>query len=155
MLLFPRILTAVCLAAWFGAMLFFSSGVAPVAFATLPTRQLAGSLVNASIARLHLIGYVACAGALLGLVWRVALAPSRLAWIKAGLAAVMLALTLVSGLAITPPMAEIRARMGAIDALPVTHPDRARFDWLHQLSVGVMGANMLVTLLLIGLDRRE
>lgn len=148
-----RILTALSLATWFGAMLFFSMGVAPVAFATLPTRQMAGTLVNASIARLHVLGYVACGVLLLALVLRAWQERGRLAAAKAVLAGGMLALTLASGLVITPPMADIRAKMGEIDALPPDNPDRQRFDWLHQLSVGLMSVNLGAAIAVIVLDQ--
>lgn len=148
-----RSIGSLALASWFGAMLFFSAGVAPVAFATLPSRTLAGTLVNGSIARLHVLGYGALGILLVVLVLRAMQERGRLAWLKAGLAGAMLALTLVSGLVVTPPMAEIRARVGAIDALPLDNPDRQHFDWLHQLSVGLMSANLLVAAAVLVLDQ--
>jgi hypothetical protein len=130
-------------------MLFFSLGVAPVAFGTLPDRHLAGMVVNGSIARLHTLGYAAGAIVLVSLLVR------RRGWLRAGIAATMLTLVLVSGFAITPPMAELRTRLGAIDALPAQSPDRQRFDFLHQMSVGLMGTNMLLGALLIVLESRR
>jgi hypothetical protein len=150
-----RILSALSLAAWFGAMLFFSSGVAPVAFTVLPNRTLAGNVVNASIAHLHALGLITGVVLLACLVARARLEPERLAWLKVGTAGVILALTLVSGWGVTPPMAEIRTRVGAIDSLPLENGDRQRFDLLHQLSVGLMGTNMLLAMVLIVLEQLE
>jgi hypothetical protein len=126
-------------------MLFFSMGVAPVVFGALADRHLAGTIVNNSIAKLHVLGYVTCAITLACTLF-------ERKWLHAGLAGTALVLVLVSGLAITPPMAELRTK-GAIEALPPQDPERQRFDFLHQLSVGVMATNMLVTGVLIGLRR--
>jgi hypothetical protein len=116
-----------------------------VVFGTLADRHLAGTIVNNSIAKLHVLGYVACAVALACTLW-------ERRWAQAGLAGLALALVLVSGLVVTPPMAEIRTR-GAIEALPPQDPERQRFDFLHQVSVGLMSVNLLATGILVGLRR--
>ena len=59
MLLTLRILSALALALWLGAMVFFSAAVAPTAFSVLPDRTLAGNVVNGTMRTLHMIAYVA------------------------------------------------------------------------------------------------
>src|SRR5215471_3311263 len=44
------------LAVWLGSMIFFSFAVAPSAFAVLPSRHLAGQVVNSLISKLELMG---------------------------------------------------------------------------------------------------
>ena len=51
-------LEALLLTVWLGAMTFFSFAVAPTVFAVLPTRELAGQLVNSLIAKLELLGLI-------------------------------------------------------------------------------------------------
>lgn len=155
MILALRIASSLALAVWLGAMLFFAMGVAPVAFAVLPDRVIAGTLVNGAMARLHLLGYGAGLIAVVALGARAWLEGGKLPLVKAGLAVAILTLTLASGLAVSPPLAEIRARVGAIDRLPIDDPDRRQFDWLHQLSVSLMGANMLLAAVAIGLDQKR
>ena len=45
--------------------------------------------------------------------------------------------------------------IGAIHELPDGHPVRQPFDFLHHLSVRLMGFNILAGLVLIGLDRAK
>src|ERR1044071_2767152 len=51
---------------WLGSMMFFSFAVAPSAFAVLPTRELAGTIVTSTIGKVEVIGMVF--GALLILI---------------------------------------------------------------------------------------
>lgn len=149
-----RALSALALAIWLGGMLFFAAGVAPVAFGTLPSRELAGNVVNGSMARLHLFAYVAGVLLLASYALRAWLGDrGRVAAIKAGLAALMLGIALYSGFGISAPLAEIRSRVGTIDSLPPGDPTRARFAFLHQLSVRLMGLNMLLGVVVIVLEQ--
>jgi hypothetical protein len=155
MLLALRVVCALAMAVWLGAMLFFSAGVAPVAFRTMPSRELAGNMVNGAMHVLQTLAYGAGGVALVGYLLRLALAPleRRLTAVKAGLVALMLGLSLYAGFAVAAPMAEIRARLHTLDALPATDPERERFDRLHQLSVSLMGANLLLAIAVIGLEQ--
>src|SRR5512138_766732 len=47
---------ALLLVVWLGGMLFFGLAVAPTVFAVLPTRELAGQIVNSLIGKLEWIG---------------------------------------------------------------------------------------------------
>lgn len=156
MRLLLRVLTALALAAWFGAMLFFSIGVAPVAFGVLPDRVMAGNVVNGAMRTLHTLAYVAAGTALVALALRAFLEPLSvrlLTGMKVAIVALMLGLTLFSGLGISPTLAQIRQEAGAIDALPAGDPVRERFNALHKLSVTIMGVTMLGVLAVIVLEQ--
>jgi hypothetical protein len=149
MLIALRSLSALALALWLGAMLFFSAAVAPAAFHALPTRELAGNVVNMVLANLHLIAYGCAAALLVTLPLRGLLGQRRLLAAKMAIVAVMLGVALYSGLAVSPPLAEIRATVGTIDKLPEGDPTRDRFNHLHKLSVNLMGLNLLLALALL------
>src|SRR5215467_5339679 len=51
---------------WLGGMIFFSFAVAPALFFVLPTRDLAGQVVNSLIGKLEVIGLI-CGPLLLAL----------------------------------------------------------------------------------------
>ena len=51
-------MSAVVLAAWLGAAVYFSAVVARAAFGVLPTRTLAGELVGATLPTLFISGVV-------------------------------------------------------------------------------------------------
>lgn len=150
-----RFMCALAIAAWFGAMFFFSGGVAPVAFQVLPTHTLAGNFVDGSIRWLYQLSYVAGTLLLLGLVGRIWLEPGRRRVLRLELviALVMLGLSLYAGLGVTPPMAQIRAQVPTLDALTPQDATRARFDQLHQLSVVLMSLDLLGAIALIALEQ--
>lgn len=156
MLLLLRVVTALALAAWFGGMLFFGMGVAPVAFGVLPDRVLAGNVVNGSMAKLHMLAYVAAGLALFAFAVRSTIEPAALRLItgfKAILVVLMLGLTLFSGMWLSPTLAEMRQTHGAIDQLPAGDPIKDRFGALHRLSVTVMGVTMVGVLAVIVLEQ--
>lgn len=148
-----KFVSALALALWLGAMLFFSAGVAPAAFQALPTRELAGHVVNGVLRNLHVVAYAAGTVLLVTLALRAALGARRLMAVKAGLVALMLGIALYSGLAVSAPLAEIRGQVGTIDKLPENDPLRERFNHLHQLSVRLMGANILLGLALLAMEQ--
>lgn len=137
-------LDALALAFLVGALAFFAFGLAPVAFAVLPERTMAGNLVNASMARLQGLEAVCLAWLMLGQGLRaVALAPRRSRLWAAGLA-VLAAAWAASVYLIGPPMHALRQAHPVMDALAKDHPDRVAFGRLHGLSTGVAGLMMLV-----------
>jgi uncharacterized membrane protein len=140
-----RFLEFLSLGTWVGSILFLSFVVAPGAFATLGSRELAGAMVGMALARLHMLGLMA---GVVYLLSRVALAKSlsALASAAALLVVAMLALTLVSQHAVSPRMAQLRIEMGSVDATPHDHPLRAEFHRLHRVSV-----QLEVVVLLAGL----
>lgn len=148
-----KFVSALALALWLGAMLFFAAGVAPAAFQALPTRELAGHVVNGVLKNLHGVAYGAGGVLLVSFALRALLGQRRLVAAKAGLVAVMLAVALYSGFAVSAPLAEIRGRVGTIDKLPANDPLRERFNRLHKLSVNLMGLNILLGLAVLALEQ--
>ena len=125
------------LSTWTGCILFLTLIVAPGAFATLPTREIAGAMVGMALTRLHFLGYIA-GGIFLIATCIEARGVSALARPAAVLVIAMLLLTILSQQAITPRIASLRAQMsaahGSIDATPTNDPLRAQFGKLHGLS---------------------
>ena len=149
-----RFLEFLSLGTWVGSILFLSLVVAPGAFATLGSRELAGRMVGMALARMHMLGLMA---GLLYLLSRVALAKSlsALASRPALLVVAMLALTLVSQYAASPRMAQLRAEMGSVDAVPREHPLRVEFHRLHRVSVLLEVVVLLAGLAALYLTARE
>jgi hypothetical protein len=141
-----RFVQLLSLGTWTGATLFVGLLLAPGAFATLPTRELAGNVVGLALTRLHLLGYV-CAALYLGS----GVAGGGLAALRkpaAVLVTLMLLFTAVAHQGLTPRLADLRGQMaaahGSIDATPRDHPLRLQFGRLH----GVANVLELVILLL-------
>lgn len=119
------------LGGWTGAWALFAFVVARVAFAVLPTTQLAGQIVAPVLAALHLYGAVAGV-ALAALAW--ALARTRIA---IGLPLVLSALCLVSHFAVTAEIESIRDLVFGPGGSPEL---AARFQRLHGLSMWIYTA---------------
>ncbi len=149
-----RFLQFFSLGTWVGNILYFSFVVAPGAFSVLPTNDLAGNLVNYSLARLHLIGIVAgviylAAGAVAGK------SVAALAEPAAILVFVMVVLTMASQYGVIPRMEALRLQMGSVDATPAGNPLRVTFDRLHQYSVWLESAVLLSGLVSLFLTARQ
>ena len=132
-----RFLTAALLIAfWGGAAILTIAVVTPAAFAVLPTRTLAGSLVGRVLPALFLSGIaVGVTVAALALS-----AGSRGAAITAALAAVACA---IAQFVINPRIARMREEIGGpIEALPLDDARRVAFGLLHGYSVGGLGAEI-------------
>jgi ABC-type transport system involved in multi-copper enzyme maturation permease subunit len=140
-----RTIEFLCLGIWLGGICLLSFVVAPGAFGILANRDMAGAMVGFTLGRLHLIGIGA------GVVYLVAHflhsssfpAIARLAAIAVIL---MLLLTICSQFFVTAKLADLRQQMGSVDRTPATNPLRASFDRLHQLSVWLEGAVLLLGL---------
>jgi hypothetical protein len=131
-------------AVWLGAAVFFSSAVAPAAFAALPQRDLAGAVVSRTLS------VVNTGGAVIGLLLLLSLpldrgARSRRA--RAGEAAsllVLAALCAAGRWVVAARMQSLRAQIGRpIDELSATDPLRVAFNSLHVYSVWALVAAML------------
>jgi hypothetical protein len=148
---------ALLLTLWLGAMIFFSFAVAPSAFAVLPTRELAGQVVNSLIGKIEWIGLV-CGPLLLLLqlfAWpkRDDEAKARVA--RAILLAAMTLLAAASRFWVSAKLRGLRAQIGGpIDDLPLTDALRVEFNALHGVSVSLMGAAMLAGVVVIFLTVR-
>jgi uncharacterized protein DUF4149 len=148
-----RFLQFFSLGTWVGNILYFSFVVAPGAFSVLPSRDMAGAVVNYSLARLHLIGIVA------GVIYLVATAVAgkslaALAEPAAILVFVMVVFTMASQYGVIPRMEALRLQMGSVDATAAGNPLRVAFDRLHQYSVWLEIAVLLSGLVALFLSAR-
>jgi len=138
-----RALEFLGLSVWLGSDIFLSFVVAPGAFQVLaPNRDQAGAVVGFALTKMHLIG-IACGIVILLLrVLRTKSAASIVA--PAALCLMlMIALTAVSQLTVTPRMAALRVQMGSIQATAADSPLLAEFGKLHQISVSLESGVLL------------
>ncbi|HVC00172.1 MAG TPA: DUF4149 domain-containing protein [Candidatus Dormibacteraeota bacterium] len=151
---FLRYLQFLSLGIWVGAIVYMAFVVAPAAFTTLPSMDLAGSLVGVVLTRLHWLGVISgivflgaatARGRSLGALAR----PGALAVIA------MVVLTLVSQQVVMKKMNGLRSQMGSIEQTPQSNPLRRQFDLLHVISVRIEGSVLLLGLAAIFLTVRE
>ncbi len=144
---------------WLGGLMFFAFVVAPTVFhpGILPTRDLAGNVVNRSLGILHLMGFVC------GVVFVIAsMVYSKL---TAGFAQpfatihvlvyLMLILTLIAQFGIAPKMAALRSSMGVIDNVSSTDARRVEFNKLHHWSTRLGGGILMLGLGVLLLTARR
>ena len=138
-----RFIQVFALGTWVGSIIYLSFVVAPGAFGVLQSRDQAGLMVGYSLARLHYLGVIA---AVLYLLAGLVLAPSLKTLLQPAMIGVvlMLALTVVSQTRVTPRLAELRTEMVSVDATPKDNPLRVEFDRLHQTSVRIEVAVLLI-----------
>jgi hypothetical protein len=150
-----RTLEFLGLSVWLGSDIFLSFVVAPGAFRVLaPNRDQAGAVVGFALTKMHLIG-IACGVAILLLRL---LRTKSLASVVAPAAlcvVLMIALTAVSQLTVTPKMAALRVQMGSIQATAADSPLLAEFAKLHQVSVMLESGVLLAGIACIFLMVRE
>src|SRR5689334_25188702 len=105
---------ALLLTIWLGGMIFFSLAVAPTVFAVLPTRELAGQVVNSLIGKLEWIG-LTC-GPLLLLsqlfVWPKRDTEAKTRVLRIIMLGLMTLLVAASRFAVSAKMHALRARIG-------------------------------------------
>ena len=147
-----RFMLVFSLGVWIGSIIFFSFVVAPALFRILPKPEMAGGVVNVTLADLHRIG-IACGAIFLASTFLIKLQRAKLLQVLVGL---MLVLTSLSLFGIMPQMERIRSSVGgSIEALPHQDAGRAAFDRLHQLSVAFEGAVLLAGIAGLALVSRE
>jgi hypothetical protein len=148
---FLRFLMLLSLVVWLGGLIFFSFVVAPTLFSVLPTRHLAGSVMNRSLGALHWMGLVSGVVFLISSMThaRLAIGSAHPLAARHILLYIMLALTLISQFGISPKMASLRASMGEIDSVPPTHPARVQFNALHVWSTRLEGGVFLLGLIVV------
>jgi Domain of unknown function (DUF4149) len=132
---------------WLGSMTFFSFGVAPSAFAVLPTREMAGVIVTSTIGKVEVIGLIT--GPILILTSALKASGSSAAKIlRIVLIGLMVICAALSRFWISPSMVSLRAAMGGhIDDVSPTDPMRVHFNDLHQYSVALMGIAIVAGLI--------
>jgi len=142
------------LSIWLGSDVFLSFVVAPAAFSLLASRDQAGAIVGYSLGRMHWIGIVC--GTLVLLVRLVRsrnlgnlVAPAALCVL------LMIALTAISQIAVSPRMAVLRVKMGSIEATAMGSPLLAEFSRMHSVSVGLESGVLLAGSLALWLMVRE
>jgi hypothetical protein len=151
-----RSLMILSLIVWLGGVIFLAV-TAQTAFNVLPSRQLAGSVVGASLTRLHWMGLIS------GVVYLFSsVAYSRLhsgsAHVIAGhhiLVLMMLGLTIISQWAITPRMHALRMSVGDIDNVAASDPARTQFNRLHVWSEQLEKAVLILGLVVVYLTARQ
>lgn len=142
------------LSLWLGAMAYFSFVVAPAAFAVLPTRQLAGNLVNRALGITELIG-IALGATLIVLLLIARAVRSKAFWFELATLGAMTAAMLISRLIVSQRLHALRVQLGDVSALAATDSHRIAFDQLHQYSVWLMSFNIIAALILIVLLVRQ
>jgi uncharacterized membrane protein len=142
MSIFLRAIEFLGLSIWLGSDIFLSFVVAPGAFSVLASRDQAGAMVGYSLTRMHFIGIVSGVAILLVRVLRTRSFAS-LAQPAALCVAVMILLTVISQVAVSPRMAVLRVQMGSIENTGVGNPFLAEFGRLHTISVGLESGVLL------------
>jgi uncharacterized membrane protein len=142
------------LSIWLGSDVFLSFVVAPGAFSVLSSRDQAGAIVGYSLGRMHWMGIVCGLVILLVRVLR-----TRSVGILAAPAALcvvlMMGLTVISQVAVSPKMATLRGKIGSIAATEAGSPLLAEFMRLHTVSVGLESGVLLAGILAMWFMVRE
>jgi uncharacterized membrane protein len=152
-----KYLMLLSLVVWIGGLIFFAFVLAPTVFTVLPTRQLAGNVVNRSLGILHWMALSS------GVVFAITsmidshmmhgfAAPLAL---RNLLIYAMIILTLVGMFGIAARMGVLRAQMGVIDELPHDDPLRLEFNRLHVWSTRIEGSVLVLGLALLYLVARR
>lgn len=149
---------ALLVAAWIGAAMITVAVVAPGAFAVLPSRTMAGTMVGRVLPALFVAGMVI--GILVAVVTSGAPstgapstgAPSAGAPRWASASALLAALACgVAQFWITPKLDRLRAGIGGpVDALPAGDTRRVAFGLLHGYNVAGLGVAMLGAAVCLG-----
>ena len=135
-----RFLLWLLLGGWIGAWFTFGGLVAPTAFRTLPSHELAGQVVGPVISALH--GYGMAAGLVLAvLAWRLGRH-----WLLMAIPLLASAACAFSELAITPQIAAVRPLALGPEGTPEI---AARFGQLHRVSVLIFLFVGVTTLVLL------
>ena len=132
---------------WLGASLFFI-GVAQAAFAVLPQKDLAGSVVGRSLSILDYSGIAIAAVLIVTSLLGSARVNTLGLWVERVLMVVLGAACAVEEFVIGIWMSSIRSQIGGpIDNVGADDPLKIRFDQLHQYSEWVMMGAMAAALI--------
>lgn len=152
-----RFFMLLSLVVWVGGIIFFAFVLAPSVFSVLPSRQLAGNVVNRALPALHWMGIGS------GLVY--VLTSMTYARMRTGSAEVlaarhlmvyaMIVLTLVSQFAVGGKMVVLRNQMGVIDEVSPSDPRRLEFNRLHEWSTRLEGTVLVLGLAVLYLTARR
>jgi len=142
------------LSIWLGSDIFLSFVVAPGAFSVLASRDQAGAIVGYSLTRMHWMGVICGFLILLGRLLRTRSFASFTST-AALCILLMIVLTTVSQLAVSPKMAALRVQMGSIQATAADSPLLAQFSRLHRVSVSLESGVLLAGFATLYLFVRE
>jgi hypothetical protein len=152
-----RYAALLALAVWSGGLVALGAIAAPAAFDVAAARQIAdgrlvaGAIVGETLRRFHHVAYLCGAAVILSLVARRILGPRpRRAGIRIAMAAIMLAATAYSGVAVAGRIQTLQDGMGTAPSnLPAADPRRAEFGRLHATSTALLLIPILGSLALI------
>jgi uncharacterized membrane protein len=152
-----RFLMVLALVVWLGGIIFFAFVLAPSVFAVLPTRELAGNVVNRTLTILHWMGIASGLLFLTSSMLYAKLATGRTRPLapRHVLIVLMLVLTLISQLGVSRRMSRLRAQIGTIDTIPQTDPRRMEFNHLHGWSTRLEGTVLVLGMGVLYLAARE
>ncbi len=156
---FVRFLMLLSLVIWIGGLIFFAFVLAPTVFNPniLPTRQLAGNVVNRSLGILH--GMAISCGVIFAITSmidsRVVNGAAQPFAARNLLIYLMIILTLIGMFAIASKMQVLRQQMGMIDEVPHDDARRVEFNRLHVWSTRIEGTVLLLGLALLFLTARR
>ncbi len=147
------------IALWLGAACFFSFAVAPSAFGVLPSRELAGSMVNRTLLIVNISGIVIGAISILLSFAGAKEANKIKLWSERFLLLVVTAACAVGQFVIGIWLSYTKAQMGKpIDEVALDDPLRIQFNQLHEYSVWILVTAMiaaLITFFLIGWEKKS
>ena len=151
------------LVVWLGGMILLGAVVAPTTFQVLQAsspehgRALAGELFGILLARFHYIAYGAGTVLLVTLAAMAVLGPRPAQFaVRCAIIGTMLLVAVYSGLIVLREVDAIQQQIGALPStLAAGHPQRLRFDFLHQLATRLMMFNMVAALVLLYWEARE
>jgi hypothetical protein len=136
------VVPALLVAAWLGAALLTVAVVAPGAFAVLPTRTMAGTMVG------RVLPTVFVAGIVVGLAVALMVGARGISFGATATALLSAAACAVAQFGINPRIQRLRDEIGgAVDALTPDDPRRVAFGLLHGYSVAGLGVAMLAATL--------
>jgi len=153
-----RFFMLLSLVVWLGGLIFFAFMLAPTVFSgILPTRHMAGAVVNRSLTALHWMGMVS------GVVFAVTSMAYSYSTRGAAepfaarhlLVYLMLGLTIVSQFGISPRMQALRTEMVVVDNVPQDDPRRVEFNRLHGWSSNLEKGVFVLGLALLWLTARR
>jgi len=129
---------------WLGAACFFSFAVAPGAFGVLPSRELAGLVVNRTLAVINYSGIFA------GLILLASsyVTPRKVSrvnlWLEQGLLLLLTAACAFGQFIIAAKLSDLRGQIGRpIDEVGTDDPLRVAFNDLHGYSVTILMTAMI------------
>jgi hypothetical protein len=151
-----RFVALVAVALWIGGLVVLGIVAAPAIFdvtawrQVADGRQLSGAIFGEAFRRFHLVAYVCGAVVLLSLAARALLGPRpRRFALRSGIALVMLATALYSGLVVSGNIERLRHEIGAASSLAGNDPRRLAFGRLHRQSTLLQVVPLLGGLLLM------